>query len=135
MGRRGRALVDGLRLRCPACRTGRLSPRWWTVTRMHERCPACDIPFVPGRGESVGGVEAAVYATALVGSLGMMALVVARAPVPWLVAWVLGVGVLGPLLTYRHFRGMWLGTMWGLQAWSRDGDAPRSTPRVWPWDD
>lgn len=135
MGRVARAFLDGVRLRCPACRTGRMSPRWWTVTRLHDRCPRCDIPFVPGRGESVGGVEAAVYATALVGSLGVMAFVVAGAPRWVLAAWVLGFGVLAPLLTYRNFRGAWVGAMWGAAGWTREGDAPRSSPDVWPWDE
>lgn len=135
MGRFGRALLDGVRLRCPACRTGRMTPHWWSVTRLHERCPGCGIPFVPGRGENAGGVEAAVYVTALVGSLGMMAFVIAQAPWWVLVLWVAALGVGGPLLTYRNFRGAWVGAMWGLQGWSRDGDAPRATPGAWPWDD
>ena len=135
MGRFGRALLDGVRLRCPACRAGRMTPHWWAVLRLHERCPRCDIPFVPGRGEMAGGVEAAVYVTALVGSLGMMAFVVAQAPWWVLALWVAALGVGGPLLTYRNFKGAWVGAMWGIQAWTREGDPALATPGAWPWDD
>lgn len=135
MGARANAFLDGVRLRCPACRTGRMSPGRFSLMRLHERCPTCDIPFVPGRGESVGGVEAAVYLTALVGSLVAMVMVFARAPTWALVAWVLAAGVAMPLLTYRNFRGAWVGAMYAASAWPAGGDPPRATPPTWPWDE
>lgn len=115
-----------------------MTPRWWTLVTMRERCSECRIPFVPGHGESVGGVEVAVYVSALLGMLGVMALLVAGAPAWAAFAWAFSFGVLFPLLTYRNAKGLWVGTMYAMQAWPPEGDAPHvapvKLPRL-PWDD
>jgi uncharacterized protein (DUF983 family) len=128
-----RALADGGRLRCPACRAGRMSPGRYRFFSMHDACPACGIPFTPGRGESVGGVEIATYATALLGLVGVMTLAILRAPLWELAIFAVGFGTIFPILVYRHAKGLWVGAMYGALAWSVAGDAPHEAPIRIPW--
>jgi uncharacterized protein (DUF983 family) len=134
-----RALAAGVRLRCPACRRGRMTRAWWSVLTLRERCEACGIPFVPGRGETVGGVELAVYVSALVGLLGFVGLLTFGSVPLWAqVAWVIAFGALLPALSYRQFRGVWVAAMYAAQPWSVEGDAPHVAPVAMPatpWDE
>ena len=114
-----------------------MSRAWWSVLQANESCASCGIPFVPGRGESVGGVEVAVYASALLGLLTFVASPV-RAE-PWAAfAWIGAFGLVFPLATYRHFRGAWVGVMYAAMPWGADGDPPRRLPDDFPalpWDE
>lgn len=130
-----RALADGIRLRCPACRRGKMSRSAFSFFSMNDACPSCGIPFVPGRGEFVGGVEIATYATVLVGLVGVMALAISRAPWWSFAAFALVFGVAFPILVFRHAKGLWVGAMYGAMKWSASGDAPHVAPVRLPWDE
>lgn len=130
-----RAVADGVRLRCPACRRGKMSPGVFSFFSMNDSCPACGIPFVPGRGEFVGGVEIATYLTVLFGLIGVMALAISRAPWWSFAVFAVVFGVAFPVLVFRHAKGLWVGVMFGALAWKEGGDAPHVAPVRLPWDD
>ena len=136
MARAALALLATLRLRCPACRAGRMSRAWWSVLQWHDACPACRIPFMPGRGEFTGAIEVTTYATALAGLVGVVLL--APAPLWAIVAWVALFGVLVPFVGYRHVKALWVGVMFAARPWSLAGDPPHVAPvsmPASPWDE
>ena len=112
-----RPVLRGLRLRCPACGVGRMSPRWWSFARLADACPACGVRFEPARGEWSGSLMFAQGFYIALALLGLYALLLARAPLPALVAWGVATTVLLPVLKYRNHKGAWVGTMWAADPW------------------
>jgi uncharacterized protein (DUF983 family) len=115
-----------------------MSPSWRSFLTLHDRCPRCAIPFNPGRGESSGGVELATYVVALLGGIGAIVVVAFGAPWWAVAAWVVLAGVLAPCVSYRNFRGLWVGAMFAAQPWGVAGHAPHVAPVEMPplpWDE
>ncbi|HWG90081.1 MAG TPA: DUF983 domain-containing protein [Candidatus Thermoplasmatota archaeon] len=113
-----RALTDGALLRCPRCRKGRISE---SLFQVNHRCPVCNAPFEPSRGEFTGAVMFGMGFLGFVALMGYFVLYFfldtpAWFEYGWLVFWV---GVF-PLLFYRNMRGAWIGALHGF------GD-----PNVW----
>ena len=107
MKRALRLLGRGLRLRCPRCGARTLFRRGFS---MHERCRVCDYRFEREQGYFVGAMYINYGVTALVIVAGYFAL-------EWWTAITLGgqlalwgvVGILLPVIFFRHARGLWLG--------------------------
>jgi hypothetical protein len=51
------------------------------------------------------------------GLIGLFALLLARAPLSWVLAWIVVTTAALPVLTYRNFKGAWMGTMWAAHPW------------------
>ena len=106
VARVGRILGRALRLRCPRCGRSPLYARWF---RMHERCAACGLRYEREQGYFVGAIYINYAVTAAVAVGGVLVL-------DWTVGLtlaqqlVLGValGVLVPLVFFRHARSLWL---------------------------
>ena len=107
MKRALRLLGRGLRLRCPRCSARTLFRRGFS---MHERCRVCDYRFEREQGYFVGAMYINYGVTALVIVAGYFAL-------EWWTTITLGrqlalwgvVGILLPVIFFRHARGLWLG--------------------------
>jgi uncharacterized protein (DUF983 family) len=131
-----RAILATARLRCPSCRAGRMSRAWWSVLQLHDDCPACGLPFMPGRGEFTGAIEITTYLTALAGLVGIVLILPADA---WtLAAWVILFGVVVPLVAYRQLKALWVGVMVAARPWGGAGDPPHVAPVAMPatpWDE
>ena len=107
MKRTLRLLGRGLRLRCPRCGARTL---FRSVFAMHERCRVCDFRFEREQGYFVGAMYINYGVTVLVIVVGYFAL-------EWWTTITLGgqlalwsaVGILLPVVFFRHSRGLWLG--------------------------
>lgn len=95
-----------------------MSPAWWAITRVRDACPACATTFHPGRGEWTGALMFAQGFYFSVALLGLFALLLGGAGLPALLLWLFLSSVAFPLLTYRNFKGGWVGTMWAARPWS-----------------
>lgn len=104
-----RILLDGARLRCPACREGRMSRGLFHVA---DACPRCGVAFEAGRGEFTGTVMFAMGFLGLVALFGYFALVVLLGK-PHLVgvAWAVATGGVIPLFLYRNMKGLWIAAL------------------------
>ena len=107
LGRALRLLGRGLRLRCPRCGAGKLFRRGLA---MHDRCRVCGDRFEREQGYFVGAMYINYGVTVLVIVPGYFAL-------EWWTTITLGrqlavwgvVGILLPVIFFRHSRGLWLG--------------------------
>jgi uncharacterized protein (DUF983 family) len=106
LARVGHILGRALRLRCPRC--GR-SPLYAHYFRMHERCAACGLRYEREQGYFVGAIYINYAVTAAVAVGGVLVL-------DWTVGLTLAqqlalgvaLGVLVPLVFFRHARSLWL---------------------------
>lgn len=112
---------DGLRLRCPACRQGRMGKGLFDL---QPSCPRCGAPFEPEEGDFIGGVLVAYSVTAVLIVIGIYLVAVftdlsARAQaLLWAAA-----GTVFVVLTYRNMKGAWVGilhAMTGLRRLGKD---------------
>ena len=105
-----RALFDGLILRCPRCRRGRMFERGFT---MHRTCPVCGLEFERSVGEITGGMGINTVVTLLV--ITVCSLVFGlNTSIPLLpLLLVLGAfAIIFPIAFYRSSRGMWAGFLY-----------------------
>jgi uncharacterized protein (DUF983 family) len=100
------ALWSGLRLRCPACRLGRLFER---RLRLRETCPYCGVRFERASGESLGGayINTALTIVVALGGFFVSQRLWDPPAEAQLVFWA-GFALLFPLLSYRVARGLWI---------------------------
>lgn len=101
------AMWDGMLLRCPVCRQGRIYRSW---SRIHEECPNCGVAFEARDGEFLGAVTltyavTAVLVTAGIYVLGVLTDLSAEAH---FFIWS-AFAIVFITLFYRNFKGIWLG--------------------------
>ena len=104
-----RALLDGLLLRCPRCRRGRMFSGWFTMRRS---CPVCRLPFERASGEITGGMAINVVVTLFVVVVGSF---FGLSPDVPLVPLLLGLGVFAlvfPIAFYPVSRGLWAAVLY-----------------------
>jgi len=94
-----------------------MSPTRASLGTLRDACPRCGTPFEPARGEWSGALMFAQGAYGALGLLGMFALLLAGAPLAWTIAWIALATVALPILTYRNFKGAWIGAMWAAHPW------------------
>ena len=98
-------LGRGFRLRCPCCGHGRL---FKTAFVMYDRCSGCDEKFEREPGQWFGavyfnlGLTLAVAVTGFVMTQTFTALTMSQQVALWT-----PVAGLGPLVFYRHAKGLW----------------------------
>lgn len=102
-----------------------MTTAWWALTRLRDACPACGTVFEPARGEWTGALMFAQGFYFTVALMGLFALLLTGNGLGALLAWLGVSAVLLPLLTYRNFKGAWVGTMWAAHPWGN----PQGTPR------
>ena len=98
--------LRALRLRCPRCGDARLYRGWFT---MEERCRACGLRYEAEQGYFVGAIYLNYAATVAV-ALGGVLLIDNAIGLTLAEQLVVGiaVGLLAPLLFFRHARSTWL---------------------------
>lgn len=104
-----RAFLDGLLLRCPRCRRGRMFVTWF---RMRLACPECGLPFERASGEITGGMGVNIVATLAL--VIVAAALIGFSSVPLLPAF-LAMGalvVVFPILFYPSSRGLWVALLY-----------------------
>jgi uncharacterized protein (DUF983 family) len=96
---------DGLRLRCPQCRRGRMFAVRFT---MHQSCPLCGLLFERSSGEITGGMGINAFVSETV-------VFIVGAALGWFTAVPLGpllggltlFAIAFPIAFYRPSRGLW----------------------------
>lgn len=117
-------ILRGIALRCPACGRGRL---FTSYNEMARRCGACHVAFDASPGEWTGALMFAQGLFGLLGLGGWYLLVLAGMGVDDKrgIAWLVGVGLLLPILLYPSFKGAWFGAMQALGGLDRPGELTR----------
>lgn len=104
---RPRCVLDGLLLRCPACRKGKL---YASPLRINERCPRCGYVFGLRDGEFTGAMMLAQFFWGALGLYGWFVLQYdTDASAATKLGWIVGCIVVLPLASYRHLKGAWVG--------------------------
>lgn len=107
-----RALLAGFLLRCPVCWRGSLFPGPLGYA-MRERCPSCDVEFMPDRGEITGGMAITMVLTSILGIAGVIYLAVFTTLSPvWAVALLVAIPALFALWFHRHAHGLWVAALY-----------------------
>jgi uncharacterized protein (DUF983 family) len=98
--------LRALRLRCPRCGGAPLYRRWFT---MEERCRVCALRYEAEQGYFVGAIylNYAATVTVAVGGVLLIDRAVGLTLTQQLVIGI-AVGLLAPLLFFRHARSTWL---------------------------
>jgi uncharacterized protein (DUF983 family) len=103
----GRAIVRGLRKRCPRCGERAIFRSW---LQLRDRCPRCDLRFEKEEGGFLGAMTL-TYALAMAIWLAMLVAVliatVPDVPVPPLIVASVAIMVAVPLLAYPNMKGVW----------------------------
>jgi uncharacterized protein (DUF983 family) len=102
-------LLSCARLRCPACRRGRMFRSHFT---MNVRCPVCGLIFERDAGEVTGGVAINTVITALIAVSGAGLAFVTDIPLAPLLIGLVLVTILFPLWFYRYARSLWTGVIY-----------------------
>ena len=117
-----KAMLTGLRLRCPNCGEGRISEGLFHI---HETCPVCKVRFERRSGESAGAsivFLSLLPIPALI--LGIIMMVINPDTSLWL---VIGIPALFVLVMsavgYRHARGLWIGVVAATDGLKTDAEA------------
>jgi uncharacterized protein (DUF983 family) len=102
---KGPVIIDVLRARCPACRTGKITQK---LFKLNEKCPVCGHNFYPEPGYYLGAMMVSFLVTAMLTIPVVITLKFSGAEVSVLViAPFLEFAILGPLLLY-YARVIWL---------------------------
>lgn len=119
LGPMARGAWAGLRLRCPACRRGRMGRGAFGLA---DRCPACGVPFEPEEGDFVGAMLVAYCVTAVLVTVGVY-ITAALTPLSARAQWMLwcGFGALFLTGTYRNMKGAWVGILHAMTGLRRGG--------------
>jgi uncharacterized protein (DUF983 family) len=109
-----RALLDGVRLRCPRCHNGHMFESFFAMRRA---CPVCGLLFERASGEVTGGMAINFVATGLIITIGSLYFgLFSTAP---LARVLIGLGlfaVIFPILFYPISRGLWASLLYLLAA-------------------
>jgi len=103
----GNILMSAAVLRCPRCGA---RPVFTGLFRMRRSCPGCGLVFEREPGYFIGAIYLNYGATAavMIGGYFLLERLTTLRPVSLLL--ICGaVGVIGPLLFFRHARLLWLG--------------------------
>lgn len=114
-----RAAWDGLRLRCPACRSGSMARG---ALDLQHRCPICGAEFEPEEGDFIGAMLVAYSVTAVLVVIGiyLVSTLTSLSPRSQLLLWcIAGAGFL--VGTYRNMKGAWVGILYAMTGLRRDG--------------
>lgn len=105
-----RALLDGLRLRCPRCHRG---PMFASAFTMRTRCPVCGLAFERASGEVSGGmvINLVVTLTVIVVCSLVFGLFT-TIPVLTLIGALGLFTILFPIIFYRASRGLWASVLY-----------------------
>ena len=100
-------LFRSLRLRCPACGTGRLFSGWF---RMNAACPNCGLTYSRGPGYFLGSIYFNYGVTAMIITVTFFSLFLGAGISPDVLLWPLAAfSVLFPLWFFRYARSLWVG--------------------------
>jgi len=105
-----RSLTRGALLRCPVCGEGKLFSGYNHVV---DRCASCGADFHASAGEWTGALMFAQGVFGMIALGGWYVLFLFGLPVFALpgIAWLVGWGLVAPLLFYPSFKGAWIGAM------------------------
>lgn len=104
-----RAMWDGMRLVCPACRRGRM---YRNLQDLNERCPECGVVFERQDGEFLGAMVVAytVLALVVIGGYFLVQAVADLSATAHIVIWS-AVSLLLLVFFYRNMKGIWIGLL------------------------
>jgi uncharacterized protein (DUF983 family) len=94
-----------------------MSPTLASFGTLADACAHCGTRFEPSRGEWSGALMFAQGAYGALALLGMFAMLLTNAPIMWIILWIALTTVALPILTYRNFKGAWIGLMWASHPW------------------
>lgn len=119
-----RSLARGALLRCPVCGQGRL---FSSYNRVVDACARCGADFHASPGEWTGALMFAQGFFGLIALGGWYILFLAGAPIfGWQgIAWLVGWGMIAPLVFYPSFKGAWIGAMHAIGGLDRPGELTR----------
>lgn len=102
-------LFDGLRLRCPNCRRGRMFAQGF---QMYQACPVCGLPYERSSGEFTGGMGINAFVTqTVVFILGAALGWFTSISLPLLLLALVAFAIIFPILFYKPSRGLWAGIL------------------------
>ena len=105
-----RALLDGLRLRCPRCHSGRM---FESAFRMRRQCPVCGLPFEHSAGEVTGAMMMNFVVTGVVVMVGSLYFgLFSSAPLGQVLVGLGLFAIIFPIVFYRSSRGIWAGFLY-----------------------
>lgn len=104
------SLWRGAILRCPACGQGKLFVGY---NRVVDRCASCGIGFHASPGEWTGALMFAQGIFGLIALGGWYVLFLRGVPMRSALSlgWLVGWGLLAPILLYPSVKGAWIGAM------------------------
>lgn len=113
------AAWDGLLLRCPKCREGRMGQG---LLGLKSSCPHCGAVFEPEEGDFLGAMVTAYAVTAvlLVVGIYLVAVLTDLTAQQQLALWSV-TGTLFLILTYRNMKGAWVGILYAMTGLRRGG--------------
>jgi uncharacterized protein (DUF983 family) len=99
----------GFKLRCPVCEEGIMSSGFFNFLQVHRKCPVCGVEFERRDGESLGAMMLNLVIVEMFVIFGFFFIeLFTEIPfAPNAVFWVT-FSILGPLVLYRHTRGVWI---------------------------
>jgi uncharacterized protein (DUF983 family) len=97
---------NAVRLRCPACKTGRIFPGWM---RMADQCPSCSLPLKREAGYFLGSIYFNYGATCVLAGIAYFGLLFGLDAPPGLtLATALAIAAVFPFWFWRYARSFWL---------------------------
>jgi uncharacterized protein (DUF983 family) len=111
------AMGDGLLLRCPACRQGRMGK---SLTELHHKCANCGITFEPNEGDFIGAmmITYSVLAVFLCFGIFLLIWLTDLSAVAHIIIWSL-FSIAFILLGYRNMKGLWVGILYAMTGLKR----------------
>lgn len=103
---------------CPRCHRGPIYRSW---TARNERCPVCDANFEPGEGDFLGSMFMAYTGVVLVVGTSILLLgLLTDISLTALLVYGVAASALFLYLTYRNWRGLWIGIIYMLTGFERN---------------
>lgn len=98
--------LNAMRLRCPACRQGRIFPK---LMRMAPRCPACGLPLEREQGYFLGSIYFNYGITCVLAGIAYFGLLFGVGVASWIATTTaVAVAMLFPFWFWRYARSLWL---------------------------
>lgn len=113
------AAWNGLLLRCPSCRQGRMGK---PGLGLKSACPHCEVVFEPEEGDFLGAMVMAYAVTSVLIVIGvyLVAVFTNLTAKQQLALWS-AAGTLFLILTYRNMKGAWIGILYAMTGLRRGG--------------